>query len=53
MESIERIYNITEEIWHDMCGEGSSYEINKETILPSSSDVSKNDGAGAGDNRQS
>ena len=28
---IERITQISEEIWHDMCGEESTYEIDHET----------------------
>ena len=53
MASIERITKITEEIWHDMCGEGSSYEANKKTVLPSSPDVSDDDGTGEDDKRSS
>lgn len=27
MKSIERVTKISEEIWHDMCGEDSTYEV--------------------------
>lgn len=47
MKSIERVTEITEEIWHDMCGEGSSYEIEQKTILHGSENLS--DDAGGGD----
>lgn len=42
MKSIERVEKITEEIWHDMCGEESTYEVGQETILHSDRDVQNN-----------
>lgn len=42
MKSIERVEKITEEIWHDMCGEDSSYEVEQKTVLHSSRDISDN-----------
>ena len=44
MKTIERITQISEEIWHDMCGEDSTYEVNEETILPSGQNLPSNDG---------
>ena len=51
MKSIERIEKITEEIWHDLCGEESSYEVEQKTILHSSKDLSIDDGARETDSR--
>ena len=51
MKSIERVTEITEEIWHDMCGEGSSYEIEQKTVLHGSENLS--DDAGGGDTASS
>ena len=46
MNIVERVTKITEEIWHDMCGEGSSYEIEQKTVLHGSGDLSENAGGG-------
>lgn len=51
MKSIERVTEITEEIWHDMCGEGSSYEIEQKTVLHGSENLS--DDVGGGDTASS
>lgn len=51
MKSIERVTEITEEIWHDMCGEGSSYEIEQKTVLHGSENLS--DDVGGGDTTSS
>ena len=51
MKSIERITNITEEIWHDMCGEGSSYEVEQKTILHGSQELSDDVGGRETDNQ--
>lgn len=51
MESIERITKISEEIWHDMCGEESTYEIDQRTILHGSEKLS--DDVGGGDTASS
>lgn len=51
MKSIERVTEITEEIWHDMCGERSSYEIEQKTVLHGSENLS--DDAGGGDTASS
>ena len=40
MSTIERIIEITEEIWHDMCGEDSSYEVEQKTVLHSGRNLS-------------
>ena len=40
MKAIERVTEITEEIWHDMCGEESTYEVGQETVLHSSQELS-------------
>ena len=39
MKVIERITQISEEIWHDMCGEESTYEIGQETVLHGSQEL--------------
>ena len=46
MKSIERITQISEEIWHDMCGEESTYEIEQKTVLHGSENLSDNVGGG-------
>ena len=53
MNSIERITQIPEEIWHDMCGEGSTYEIEQKTILHSSQELSDDVGRGESDSSNS
>ena len=53
MKSIERVTEITEEIWHDMCGEGSSYEIEQKTILHSSQELPDDVGRGESDSSNS
>ena len=49
MNIVERVIKITEEIWHDMCGEGSSYEIEQKTILHGSQELSDDVGGGESD----
>ena len=49
MKSIERITQISEEIWHDMCGEESTYEIEQETVLHGSQELSDDAGGGESD----
>ena len=44
MKSIERVTEITEEIWHDMCGEGSTYEIDQKTVLHGNGNLSNDVG---------
>ncbi len=51
MNLIERITQIPEEIWHDMCGEDSSYEVNEETILHSSQELPIDDRRGETDSQ--
>ena len=51
MNPIERITQIPEEIWHDMCGEDSSYEVNEETILHSSQKLPIDDRRGETDSQ--
>ena len=53
MKVIERITKITEEIWHDMCGEDSSYEVEQRTVLHGSKDLSDNVGGGEPDSKSS
>lgn len=49
MKSIERITQIPEEIWHDMCGEESTYEIEQETVLHSGQELSNDARGGESD----
>jgi len=51
MNPIERITQISEEIWHDMCGEDSSYEVEQKTVLHGSQEL-PNDGRGRETNSQ-
>lgn len=51
MKSIERVTKITEEIWHDMCGEGSSYEVEQKTILHGGQELSDDVGGRETDNQ--
>jgi len=53
MNPIERIIQITEEIWHDMCGEDSSYEVNEESVLHSSQQLQIDVGGRETDSRSS
>ena len=50
MKSIERITQISEEIWHDMCGEESTYEVGQETVLHGSQELSVDVTGGESDN---
>lgn len=49
MKIIERITQISEEIWHDMCGEESTYEIEQETVLHSGQELSDDARGGKSD----
>ena len=49
MNPIERITQISEEIWHDMCGEESTYEIEQKTILHGSQELSDDARGGESD----
>ncbi len=50
MKVIERITKISEEIWRDMCGEESSYEVDQKAVLHSSENVSDDAGGRESDN---
>ncbi len=50
MKVIERVIEITEEIWHDMCGEESTYEVGQETVLHGSQELSVDATRGESDN---